>query len=207
MRDGVEGDLIEAGTWRGGASILMRATLDALGAPDRTVWVADSFQGFPAADEQLAPIDYLAVPVADVRANFARLGYERGVRFVEGFFEETLPALGDERWSLVRLDGDTYEATWMTLESLYPGLSRRRAPDRRRLRRGRGVQAGGRRVPRPPRDRRPDRRVDWTSVRWRRGSDAPLAPARPRRAAPATPARPVERPPQTVHVVSIPSAT
>ena len=31
VRDGVEGDVIEAGTWRGGASILMRATLDALG--------------------------------------------------------------------------------------------------------------------------------------------------------------------------------
>ena len=46
VRDGVEGDLIEAGAWRGGASILMRATLDALG-DTRTVWVADSFQGFP----------------------------------------------------------------------------------------------------------------------------------------------------------------
>src|SRR5881628_4098632 len=32
VRDGVEGDLIEAGAWRGGASILIRATLDSLGA-------------------------------------------------------------------------------------------------------------------------------------------------------------------------------
>src|SRR3954468_19849575 len=64
VRDGVEGDLIEAGIGRGGPSILMRATLNALGA-DGTVWVADSFQGFPTADEQFAPIDYLAVPLED----------------------------------------------------------------------------------------------------------------------------------------------
>ena len=49
VADGVDGDLIEAGSWRGGASILMRATLDSLGEA-RTVWVADSFHGFPATE-------------------------------------------------------------------------------------------------------------------------------------------------------------
>ena len=29
----------------------MRATLDAMSAHDRTVWVADSFQGFPAPEQ------------------------------------------------------------------------------------------------------------------------------------------------------------
>src|SRR3954447_23589168 len=92
IADGVEGDLIEAGTWRGGASILMRATLDTLGADDRTVWVADSFQGFPAGEAQnfpedrelddLGPFDFLAVPLDEVRDNFARFGCDRGVRFV-----------------------------------------------------------------------------------------------------------------------------
>src|SRR5207248_1254065 len=73
VRDGVQGDLIEAGSWRGGASILMRATLDTLGGPPRTVWVADSFEGFPQSDDvlnaddaptlslDLATCDFLAV--------------------------------------------------------------------------------------------------------------------------------------------------
>src|SRR5919106_1249212 len=48
LEDGVEGDLIEAGVWRGGASIFMRGALKAHGDPTRVGWVADSFQGLPA---------------------------------------------------------------------------------------------------------------------------------------------------------------
>jgi Macrocin-O-methyltransferase (TylF) len=200
LRDGVPGDLIEAGTWRGGAAILMRATLDALGATDRTVWVADSFQGFPAPDdehpdpEQLAAVDYLAVPRASVEANFARLGYERGVRFLAGFFDQTLPGLGDERWSLVRLDADSYEATWTALSSLYPRLSVgghlivddygtvdacREAVDA--FRSLHGIDE-------------PIEEVDWTCVRWQRRSDAPIAVAAPAERAGARPGpRPIAR--------------
>jgi len=200
VRDGVAGDLIETGTWRGGASILMRATLDALGAAERTVWVADSFQGFPAPDDghpdrgDLAPVDYLAVPEEEVRANFARLGYERGVRFLPGFFEDTLPGLAGRTWSVVRLDGDSYEATLLALESLYPGLSVgghlivddyhvleecRRAVDEFRARHGIDE---------------PIEEVDWTCARWQRTSAAPIEPPRPRTPdAGHAPARSVER--------------
>jgi hypothetical protein len=134
VADGVEGDLIEAGSWRGGASMLMRATLDTLGAHNRTVWVADSFQGFPAPeaggdaedrelDRDLSRNDYLAAALDDVRPYFARLGLDRGVQFVPGFFEDTLGSLRARRWALIRLDGDTYKATRVALDALYPGLS------------------------------------------------------------------------------------
>lgn len=134
LADGVAGDLIEAGAWRGGASILIRSTLDAWGARDRTLWVADSFQGFPppqadapAADREvesdMGRIDYLAPGLAAVKEHFARFGVLHGVRFVPGFFHDTLPALAGRRWALIRLDADTYHATRLTLESLYPGLA------------------------------------------------------------------------------------
>ena len=180
VREGIEGDLIEAGSWRGGASILMRATLDSLGADERTVFVADSFEGFPMPDdersdtEDLRAVDFLAVSQEEVRANFARFGCERGVSFVPGFFQETMPGLSDGRWSIVRLDGDTYEATWVTLQTLYPRLSvggylivddygtleecRRAVDEFRRLH---GVAE-------------PMEKVDWTCMRWRRESDAPI---------------------------------
>src|SRR4051794_17920005 len=47
IEEEVPGDLLEAGVWRGGACIFMRAMLAELGVEDRTVWVADSFKGLP----------------------------------------------------------------------------------------------------------------------------------------------------------------
>jgi O-methyltransferase len=176
VRDDVEGDLIEAGAWRGGASILMRATLDSLGAGERTVWVADSFQGFPMPDEQegLNVVHFLSVPQEEVEANFARFGIERGVRFVPGFFEDTMAGLADRRWAVARLDGDTYEATWLTLQSLYRGL----APGGYLIVDDYGALEECRRAVDEFRDRHdlsePLEKVDWTCVRWRRESADPI---------------------------------
>ncbi len=50
LDDGVPGDLIETGVWRGGATIFMRAILKVRDVTDRFVWVADSFAGLPAPD-------------------------------------------------------------------------------------------------------------------------------------------------------------
>jgi Macrocin-O-methyltransferase (TylF) len=184
VADGVAGDVIEAGTWRGGAAILARATLDSLGAEDRAVVMADSFQGLPAPDEgfpedvhlDLSRIDFLSVSAEEVRSHFARFGLEQGIELVPGFFSETLPGLRGRRWSIVRLDGDTYEATWVGLESLYPGLSRGGyliiddyglIPECRAavedFRREHGI-------------REPLEEADWNGVRWRR-EDEPEAGA------------------------------
>jgi O-methyltransferase len=127
VADAVAGDVIEAGAWRGGASLVARATLTSLG-DTRIVCVADSFQGFPAdADDadarRLSAFDYLAAPLDEVRSSFARHGLEQGVEFIGGFFEETLPALAGRQWSIIRLDGDSYEATRLALTCLYPGLA------------------------------------------------------------------------------------
>jgi len=44
IEERVPGDLLEAGVWRGGASVFMRGVLQAYGVTDRTVWLADSFK-------------------------------------------------------------------------------------------------------------------------------------------------------------------
>lgn len=131
--DGVPGDFLEAGVWRGGACILMRAVLAAHGDPGRRVWCCDSFEGLPPPDAARYPADVgdahhavaeLAVPLETVRANFARYGLlDDRTRFVRGFFRDTLPGLPAERLALIRADGDMYESTIQTLEALYPRLS------------------------------------------------------------------------------------
>jgi O-methyltransferase len=134
----VPGDLIETGVWRGGTTIFMRALLKAAGATGRTVWVADSFEGLPEPDAEKFPreaqahasktmstdFQHLAVSRADVEANFARFGLlDEQVRFLEGWFKDTLPAAPIERLAVMRLDGDYYESTMDALTNLYDKLS------------------------------------------------------------------------------------
>ncbi len=130
---GVPGDLIETGVWRGGATIFMRAILKAEGVTDRTVWVADSFEGLPAPDAEKYPADKgdihhtfpeLAVSLEAVKANFERYGLlDDQVRFLKGWFRDTLPGAPIEKLAVLRLDGDIYESTIDALRSLYPKLS------------------------------------------------------------------------------------
>ena len=133
MADGVPGDFIETGVWRGGVTILMRGMLEAWADTDRRVWVADSFQGLPAPDAEAFPQDVghdmsdvptLAVSADQVRANFDRYGLlDQQVRFLEGWFRDTLPSAPIEQLAILRIDGDMYESTMDALEALYPKLS------------------------------------------------------------------------------------
>lgn len=132
IAEDVPGDLIEAGVWRGGACIFMRAILAAYGEPDRNVWLADSFQGLPPpseeypldADDLLYTHEILSVSRHEVEENFRRYGLlDDRVRFIEGWFAETLCDAPIDRLALVRLDGDMYGSTMEALTALYPRLS------------------------------------------------------------------------------------
>lgn len=178
IEERIPGDLIEAGTWRGGAAIFLRAILKAYGDRSRVVWVADSFAGLPAPDGRYRQDDgsshwrsnaVLAVPLARVRENFARYGLlDEQVRFLPGWFKDTLPRAPVERLALLRLDGDLYSSTMDALANLYPRLSPggyaviddygalpecRQAVDD--YRRGQGISE-------------PIEIIDWTGVYWRK---------------------------------------
>lgn len=134
LKQDVSGDLIETGVWRGGATIFMRAILKAYAVTDRRVWVADSFAGLPPpnpsrypadADDQHHTFKLLSVSLDEVKGNFAKYGLlDDQVRFLQGWFSETLPNAPIERLAVIRLDGDMYESTIDALTSLYPKLSR-----------------------------------------------------------------------------------
>lgn len=182
LLDEIPGDLIEAGVWRGGASIFMRAVLKARGSENRHVWLADSFQGLPPPNPDRYPADAgdlhhavpeLAVTLEEVKANFARYDLlDDRVRFLPGWFRDTLPEAQIERLALIRIDADMYESTINALEALYPKLSRagfvivddyggvpgcRQAVDDFRSANGIVDEL---------------RWIDWTGVYWRRGADA-----------------------------------
>jgi O-methyltransferase len=133
VRERVPGDLIETGVWRGGVTIFMRGFLQAHG-DSRNVWLADSFEGLPKPNASEYPQDkgdalwsqsYLAVSVDEVKANFRKYNLlDDQVKFLKGFFSETLPTAPIGPLALMRLDGDMYESTIVALRSLYPKLSK-----------------------------------------------------------------------------------
>lgn len=129
----IPGDFIETGVWRGGACIFVRAIFAAFGVTDRIVWCADSFAGLPKPDAEKYPADSgdmhhtfapLAVSQEEVQANFARYGLlDEQVRFLKGWFKDTLPSAPIEKLAILRLDGDMYESTMDALRALYAKVS------------------------------------------------------------------------------------
>jgi hypothetical protein len=129
----VPGDMIETGVWRGGATIFMRAVLKAWNVQDRCVWAADSFEGLPRPNENKYPadrgdrfhsFDQLKVSLEQVMENFRQYELlDDQVKFLKGWFSDTLPTAPIERIAVMRLDGDMYESTMDALVALYPKLS------------------------------------------------------------------------------------
>jgi hypothetical protein len=111
----------------------MRAILRVHGVHGRVVWVADSFEGLPEADGDKHPYDRrlnlhqaaaLAVSLEEVRHNFERYGLlDEQVRFLKGWFSDSLPTAPIKRLAILRLDGDHYQSTMDALNALYAKLS------------------------------------------------------------------------------------
>ena len=132
LAEGIEGDVIETGVWRGGATIYLTGILKVHDNKDKTVYVADSFEGLPPPDEDKYPQDKglmhhtrtdLAIPLETVQENFKRFDLlSDRVIFIKGFFEDSLKDAGIEKLSILRLDGDMYGSTMTVLRQLYHKL-------------------------------------------------------------------------------------
>jgi len=142
--NGITGDYVEFGSW-GGKSLKLahEALVLSTGAP-RHLWAFDSFAGLPPASD---PRDVhpqwgsgagrLGMPAGPSPATqegveaFRRQCDEMGIPRdaytpVEGFFEDTLPALGADGSpadiALAYIDCNTYSSTVTVLEFLAPRL-------------------------------------------------------------------------------------
>ncbi len=129
ISDRVPGDFVETGAWRGGACIYMRAVLKVFGIADRRIWVADSFAGLPRPDPARYPSQdegdmhhsfaELAVSLEAVQENFRKYDLlDDQVRFLKGWFKDTLPVAPIEHIAILRLDGDMYASTMDALQAL-----------------------------------------------------------------------------------------
>jgi len=129
LENDIPGDIVETGVWRGGSMMLVAALLKLRNATDRTIWLADSFEGMPkptesdntkSHKEDFSDRDYLSVSIDRVKSAFERfdLGGDN-LRFLKGWFSDTLPSAPIGKIALLRLDGDLYESTRDALLPLY----------------------------------------------------------------------------------------
>lgn len=179
FREGVAGDFFEAGVCQGGAAVFMRVLQVAHGEADRATWAADSFRGLPDPSGEVdsaAGLDltesrfpWLAWDKEAVADHFRRYDLlDDQVRFLEGWFHDTLPRAPVDRIAVLRIDADLYQSTREVLETLYDRVSPggfvivddygvlgpcRKAVDEFRL--SRGFQA-------------PLRRIDDSGVFWKK---------------------------------------
>jgi O-methyltransferase len=120
-RQGIPGALVDCGAWNGGSTAILAA-----GAPTRTAWAFDSFEGLPAPtvqdDDDAASWKGSCLGREEhVREAFRRYADPRQLRIVKGWFQDTLPAHAPEIGPIAVLhaDGDWFESIKLTLEVLY----------------------------------------------------------------------------------------
>jgi O-methyltransferase len=135
MAENVGGDLVECGVWRGGASFLMADRLRRASVRDRKVWLFDSFEGLPPAEQIDGPrameygkhtenpwyLDNCRASLEEVQQSANELGLSSYTELVKGWFDQTLPAHRSRVGpiAILQLDCDWYSSVRCCLDNLY----------------------------------------------------------------------------------------
>lgn len=140
IENGIEGDFVECGVWRGGSMMVVAHTLKRMGETTRKLYLYDTFAGMSQPTEKDIRFDGVSAEEIietvykdasawcyadkqDVTKNLLSTGYpESNILLIEGKVEETIPRTSPARICLLRLDTDWYESTLHELTHLYPKL-------------------------------------------------------------------------------------
>lgn len=141
VENGIEGDFVECGTWKGGSVMCMQKKLMQLNQNNRNFWVFDTYEGMPEPDdvdknfnektaqelmnteEKEKSLTWAYSNYEETTGNILSTGYpSEKINFIKGLVEDTIPQTQIETISLLRLDTDWYSSTKFELEHLYPKL-------------------------------------------------------------------------------------
>jgi len=123
-KDKINGDFAELGVYKGQSSQLLH-----LMAPDRTLHLFDTFEGFTGTDLQpetgvsstYSTKDFADTSIEKVLKKIS--GNPEKINVHPGYFPESALGIGDDVYALVSLDADLYNPTKAGLEYFYPRLS------------------------------------------------------------------------------------
>jgi len=132
IAEGIPGDFLEAGTWRGGCSIMARVVQRVMGeGENRHTYLCDSFSGLPLSSQSRDGdiwngMHFLEVSQSDVEDNVKLFNaLDDNVHFRKGYFSQSLPKVRQElkkngrQLAVLRGDGDMYESYMDILYNLY----------------------------------------------------------------------------------------
>lgn len=143
----ISGAFVETGTWMGGSAAMMCAAIKDLGE-SRAIHLFDSFEGLPnpklidyepwmekdwalnlsqfnGAKEKCGALISSKADAENVLFNIIKIP-NNFVTFHVGWFEDTIPLASKQigEIAVLRLDGDLYESTLISLRNLYPLVAR-----------------------------------------------------------------------------------
>lgn len=128
-RRGIDGDIVECGTARGGSAALLGLTMKEHRL-DRLLWIFDTFEGIPPPttadpDFEMAAnyTGHFRGELPEVAGLLGRLGLLTQSRLVQGRFEDTLPTSEVRTISVLHIDGDWYHSVRTCLEHLFDRVS------------------------------------------------------------------------------------
>ena len=123
---GVPGDLVELGCNQGESSVLIQKVIDHFD-PSRQFHVYDSFEGLPPVSDKDAGTTFVEGACKTNRAAFVENFRHYNLRLPhihEGWFDKTLPTQLPEQICFAYLDGDFYDSILVSLQHVYPRMSR-----------------------------------------------------------------------------------
>lgn len=138
--NGIPGDFVECGVWKGGTAGMMALAQMEYGKKKRKLHLFDSFAGLPQATEKDSNVDKKRFGIRDTKDKlessgelaaddtfvkellFNQIKYPEEMTYIyKGWFQDTVPSAVKDipQIALLRLDGDLYESTKICLEYLW----------------------------------------------------------------------------------------
>jgi O-methyltransferase len=117
LNEDIPGAIAEVGVWRGETSAFLHRL-----APQRRLYLFDTFEGFPEQDLAPGAVDERFRDTS-AQAVSRRVGASPNVILTPGHVPGTLERVADEGFALVLLDLDLYPPTIASLEFFYPRLA------------------------------------------------------------------------------------
>lgn len=129
-KQGIEGDIVECGVYKGGSAAIMAT---AQRKPMiRNIWLFDSFEGLPPPTQEDGEFErsnyyrgWCEGHVEDVEEVWKELSLPRErLHIVKGWFQDTFSYTDIPKIALLHIDADWYASVKISLEKFYPHVTR-----------------------------------------------------------------------------------